>query len=974
MKAIKGFAEVSKWILTVALPLLALLNVFGPGRETNNTFDFVLFCFSAALPDIIIITAIVWFVDYFIKHRGTILPSFVLPPQMLRQRLGLKRTLQYSASVIGLLILGFTLVNIESLLRARRRFYVYLFGSAYEQVTERQHLFDALTWNYSGAANSAKRLLTFPERQDARRLTSRARAYEGILRYGKQLTETGDYFYERTDTDHRLAVDHYCEVLYLSPTDTLVRERLRTLLKDISEKDDAIRALYVSARSANDASFVAEFQKLKGYLFENAVAIKIGELNGASPASKVAPQFRQYILSYPSEAALLASYHQSWRTDEAQQLVQRSQYYHKVASLKPKRWAALAKLLLNDGHSYYARAVMNSVTGLRSLDNNEHRLRFQAIADSDDDGFEEAMSIFDEHLEGREMDVPTRLTLAGLWESQQEGKKVLEVLKPLGESPVQHADEVYSLRVSAHSLLRETSIARNISRDWFKTSSSMEAFQTWGELELSLSAAGRFQPVIEWLSTLCTTQLSIDQYDGAELDSVAKLLEDAGQQIEEKLPSMTSAQKAELLPTLQPLIAWMLVEMPSRPMLIAIYIDFAKQLAPENPVFSLLAAQNELLFEDGATTRENERTHISALKADQLPREFGERIRDVQIRLARQNMEIAELGNRDVVLPVRTTKDPVNAIASIAPEQMSWRDMDRYPNPKEKVFEAGFELYSLPSIHSRKLKTVLGRTSAMVLGELKSTEGIFYITDWSYNRFQSGLDDGSYLKALGALSVDASEPPIGRAVALTNPVDASLPKAKPSGEAGYMKTADDRAWVWNNTPRPDDVASWEGSIDDQGFASGPGLLTWSKGQKFITSYRGVMQKGRLTGTSIATDAAGSHSEVWWKDGKKVGSPVAAQAGFPISRPDGPPGYMKTRDGRSWVWNNLPRPNDQAEWVGAVDENGFASGKGVLRWFKGNVFVTQYEGTVVAGRLDGSTVSTDASGKQTIRVWKNGVRQ
>lgn len=209
------------------------------------------------------------------------------------------------------------------------------------------------------------------------------------------------------------------------------------------------------------------------------------------------------------------------------------------------------------------------------------------------------------------------------------------------------------------------------------------------------------------------------------------------------------------------------------------------------------------------------------------------------------------------------------------------------------------------------------------------------------------------------------------------------PLVGPSGGAGYMRTEDNRAWVWNNTPRPADAAAWEGAIDDHGFASGQGVLKWFKGRKFVTSYVGAMERGRLTGRTVSTDASGAQREIWWSDGRKVdGLPPArsnvpaapSENRFPLARADGTAGYMKTRDGRAWVWNNAPRPDDEVEWSGSVDENGLASGAGVLRWFKGSRFFTQYEGKTVAGRLDGPTVSTDASGSRTVRIWRNGTKQ
>ena len=94
-----------------------------------------------------------------------------------------------------------------------------------------------------------------------------------------------------------------------------------------------------------------------------------------------------------------------------------------------------------------------------------------------------------------------------------------------------------------------------------------------------------------------------------------------------------------------------------------------------------------------------------------------------------------------------------------------------------------------------------------------------------------------------------------------------LPMAR-VGVAGYMATSNG-ALVWNNFPVATDVAHWEGAIDENGFATGQGILRWFKGDRFSTGYLGVMIRGKLDGESISQDADGDTSRVWWKDGKKV---------------------------------------------------------------------------------------------------------
>ena len=47
---------------------------------------------------------------------------------------------------------------------------------------------------------------------------------------------------------------------------------------------------------------------------------------------------------------------------------------------------------------------------------------------------------------------------------------------------------------------------------------------------------------------------------------------------------------------------------------------------------------------------------------------------------------------------------------------------------------------------------------------------------------------------------------------------------------GAYQRTDDRkkTFVWNNEPQPGDAATWSGGRDAEGYATGPGTLTWSR--------------------------------------------------------------------------------------------------------------------------------------------------
>jgi len=88
--------------------------------------------------------------------------------------------------------------------------------------------------------------------------------------------------------------------------------------------------------------------------------------------------------------------------------------------------------------------------------------------------------------------------------------------------------------------------------------------------------------------------------------------------------------------------------------------------------------------------------------------------------------------------------------------------------------------------------------------------------------------------------------------------------------------------------------------------------------------------------------------------------------------DGGGMFQRTKDG-VLIWNNYPRPDDQAFWSGGHDANGYAEGQGTLRWYTRGRFVTEYVGRMVHGKLDGPVKNTDASGKRFHGTFIDGVK-
>jgi hypothetical protein len=78
-----------------------------------------------------------------------------------------------------------------------------------------------------------------------------------------------------------------------------------------------------------------------------------------------------------------------------------------------------------------------------------------------------------------------------------------------------------------------------------------------------------------------------------------------------------------------------------------------------------------------------------------------------------------------------------------------------------------------------------------------------------------------------------------------------------AGAAGtYQKTYDGRAYVWNNYPKADDQVAWSGDIDADGYATGPGQVTWGKNGIPISYYAGMMERGKWNGLVTNVDEDG----------------------------------------------------------------------------------------------------------------------
>lgn len=76
-----------------------------------------------------------------------------------------------------------------------------------------------------------------------------------------------------------------------------------------------------------------------------------------------------------------------------------------------------------------------------------------------------------------------------------------------------------------------------------------------------------------------------------------------------------------------------------------------------------------------------------------------------------------------------------------------------------------------------------------------------------------------------------------------------------SAKGRYQRTRDGRTLVWNEFPNAGEAATWSGRRDKDGYATGPGTLTWYRFERDV-----------LTGSNIA---AGRYSVVAQRSGKMV---------------------------------------------------------------------------------------------------------
>jgi hypothetical protein len=136
-------------------------------------------------------------------------------------------------------------------------------------------------------------------------------------------------------------------------------------------------------------------------------------------------------------------------------------------------------------------------------------------------------------------------------------------------------------------------------------------------------------------------------------------------------------------------------------------------------------------------------------------------------------------------------------------------------------------------------------------------------------------------------------------------------------DGAYQWTEDRRkALVWNNDPKPGDVATWSGKRDEQGYATGRGTLSWSHREKtFLTGsnlplnrnvpishYSGTMDRGKFGG-QVETVDHGKAYHANFADGQRKGAwhtgPAPVESAVVESKPS-EPGAEKTTTAKTDV--------------------------------------------------------------------------
>src|SRR5665213_2190996 len=89
----------------------------------------------------------------------------------------------------------------------------------------------------------------------------------------------------------------------------------------------------------------------------------------------------------------------------------------------------------------------------------------------------------------------------------------------------------------------------------------------------------------------------------------------------------------------------------------------------------------------------------------------------------------------------------------------------------------------------------------------------------------------------------------------------------------------------------------------------------------------------------------------------------------IAQTDNPtsPGWITATNKPCKVWNPEPQPNESVTWSGPC-KDGFASGKGILRWTEDGKPDAEFDGQYASGKRNGSGVMITPEGQRIEGEW------
>lgn len=83
----------------------------------------------------------------------------------------------------------------------------------------------------------------------------------------------------------------------------------------------------------------------------------------------------------------------------------------------------------------------------------------------------------------------------------------------------------------------------------------------------------------------------------------------------------------------------------------------------------------------------------------------------------------------------------------------------------------------------------------------------------------------------------------------------------------------------------------------------------------------------------------------------------------------PPGWIKDKNHACKIWNPEPQPNESVRWSGAC-KDGFASGKGILKWTENGKPDAEFDGEYANGKRNGPGILITPDGKRLEGMWSD----